>query len=208
MQDAEKAVDYFIKILRLELGVEIKETEQPTSTISPTIAAETAEIQTRVTGPPNTLPAAGSQIATAEGLAQQTGYQEIITRMNEALQNLRASIMSRIEALERRISNLEKVLQTKSIEQPLIESRTNTDILSKSITTSISVDQIDLLVHEAREELARKETSLEQLIKIEAIEWQLIKALENNERASEKIPKDLLSALRFEIARLRKSLLE
>ncbi|MCR8432964.1 MAG: hypothetical protein NDP13_00550 [Crenarchaeota archaeon] len=205
MQDAEKAVDYFIKILRLELGVEIKETEQPTSTISPTIAAE---IQTRVTGPPNTLPAAGSQIATAEGLAQQTGYQEIITRMNEALQNLRASIMSRIEALERRISNLEKVLQTKSIEQPLIESRTNTDILSKSITTSISVDQIDLLVHEAREELARKETSLEQLIKIEAIEWQLIKALENNERASEKIPKDLLSALRFEIARLRKSLLE
>ncbi|MCR8486910.1 MAG: hypothetical protein NDP22_00650, partial [Crenarchaeota archaeon] len=193
MQDAEKAVDYFIKILRLELGVEIKETEQPTSTISPTIAAETAEIQTRVTGPPNTLPAAGSQIATAEGLAQQTGYQEIITRMNEALQNLRASIMSRIEALERRISNLEKVLQTKSIEQPLIESRTNTDILSKSITTSISVDQIDLLVHEAREELARKETSLEQLIKIEAIEWQLIKALENNERASEKIPKDLLS---------------
>lgn len=205
--DIKEAAKYFARIIQLEFGIEIEKIAQPHAEAPNFTAAVAAERQIQVTSSQSAAPT-NSQVTATEGPIQLGSYQEAINQLNNVIQEIKSFVMMKIEALEKRIYAIERILQEKLARSHIVETRAHIDNVSIPSIMSLSVDNVDLLIHEATRELSKKETSIEHLVKLEAIEWQLLKALENNEQSQRKIPKELLSNLRLEIAQLRKSLLE
>ncbi len=217
MEEAYEIAEYFKKILKSELGINVDEKTE-TEEIPPTTDAIMGnEASAKTTGIIETFPSVsekGEAIeVTPKEIAIPSEDKEALVKLSRFLEELKSMLIERIEALEKRVSELEesfrRILVSKIKVHPRTEVGTQAEELQRTFSlTSISIDNIDLLIHEARELLAQKEDSLQRLIKLEAVEWQLLKASEGDESVKSKISLDLIRALRLEINRLRKILLD
>ena len=215
MEETHEVANYFRKILKLELGINVAERKHEAEgpkTLDVDIQSGELEKSMEVTETRGSIErelTPPTPIVTEREISSHSIMDEII----KSLEELRSTLLNRIEALERRVNKLEGLIQkvfqgVKALPMRPEEAPKYADTPRYFSLSSISVDDIDLLMHEANELLAKRENSLPYLIKLEAIEWRLIKALENNEIAKNKVSLDFLKALRVEINRLRKALLK
>jgi len=215
MEETHEVANYFRKILKLELGMDAAEKKheaEAPKTLDVDIQSGDLEKSVEVTETQGSIErelSPRTPIVTERGIPSHSTMDEVI----RSLEELRSTLLNRIEALERRVNKLEGLIQkvfqgVKVLPMRPEEAPKYADTQRYFSLSSISVDDIDLLMHEANELLAKRENSLPYLIKLEAIEWRLIKALENNEIAKNKVSLDFLKALRVEINRLRKALLK
>jgi len=121
--------------------------------------------------------------------------------MNE-IRALKEFLLEKISTLEKRIEKIEKILP---------------DIMSGRVTVvregpsqprehRFYTDEIDILLREGRSLLQNDEATLERLVKLEAIEWQLLKIYEKGDANIPDLD-NLLNSLRMEINRLRRILI-
>ncbi|MEX0569454.1 MAG: hypothetical protein Q6363_009935 [Candidatus Njordarchaeota archaeon] len=123
--------------------------------------------------------------------------------MNE-IRSLRETLLERIKNLEERIEKIEKIIPElikASKEKPLV--KVSTPIAEHKFYT----DETEIWLRDAQEILRSDEISLERLIKLEALEWNLLKARESGSLEND-IANTILQNLRMEINRLRHMLLQ
>lgn len=123
--------------------------------------------------------------------------------MNE-IRSLKETLLERMRSLEARVEKIEKIipeLLKMSKERPSAPSSTP-DIEHKFYT-----DETEIWLRDAQDVLRIDEISLERLIKLEALEWNLLKAYEAGALDSN-IASKILQNLRMEINRLRHMLLK
>jgi len=120
--------------------------------------------------------------------------------MNE-IRALKELLLEKISAIEKRVEKLENIIP-KILESP----RGREVTVAPSVKHHFYTEETEILIREGQQLLQSGEVSLERLVKIEAIEWQLLKALESGKLKSENVD-NLLKDLRMEINRLRRVLI-
>ncbi len=121
--------------------------------------------------------------------------------MNE-IRSLREFLLEKISAIEKRVEKLEmiipKIMEGVSYRREVARAPT--------VDHHFYTEETEILIREAQQLLQSQDVSLEKLVKIEAIEWQILKALESGRIKPEDV-KEVLQDLRMEINRLRRVLI-
>ena len=209
LSDTGSIINYFRKIISRELGLEVQlELEKPQKTHPQQINFSSQEHSTTATNAIKqvTQPAEVSDhiVSTQKQIFDINAIKQTIKEMiSEELKSFRTQILQIIDSLNQRITRIEEILskgkaptKTTTVEQNFIPTY-----------TSLQTSDIELLLHEAKELIGSNSVDLIRLIRLEAVEWQLIKASSRDD-TKDKVPQDLLRSLRLEINRLRKILLQ
>lgn len=213
---SEDIIDYFSQIIKRELGLNLNLRKIYNNQSTPINEPIDSQVQSAPTTPatfeviseeaesllPNNEPVINVQERIIPEPIPQDLYNKIVTIIEEYLAEFRREILDRISRLEQRVILLEQQLRApqkgKISQQPSITFATY---------GSLQTSDIELILHEAKELLSSSSVDLIRLIRLEAVEWQLLKALSKNKDKIE-IPQDFMKNLRIEINRLRKLLLE
>lgn len=123
--------------------------------------------------------------------------------MNE-IRSLKETLIERIRSLEERIEKIEKIIP-KLLE--ISKGRPSAPPSTQAIEHKFYTDETEIWLKDAQDVLRVDEISLERLIKLEALEWNLLKAYEAGALSSDKAS-EILQKLRMEINRLRHMLLK
>jgi len=187
------------------VAVQVEAAERPE-----TISVETPERQ-EVTTPEPPTPAPQPIETPSLSVPTKELSMEAITPdimdVSHALMNeiraLKEMLLDKIARLEQRVSSLEKMIPqlTKSIrERPTARAPV-------PVEHRFYVEETEILIKEAQELLRSTDITLSRLIKLEAVEWQILKACEQGASVDEKAVGQILKSLRMEINRLRRNLL-
>ncbi len=186
-----------------------KAAPMPTTEVGPHVMAVEPSHEPTETSPPKpeqleqTVPIGREHVKELSMEALVPDIMDVSQALMNEIRALKEMLLDRISRLEKRVDKLEKFIPQ------LIKSLKERPITKAPVTIEhrFYTEETEILIREANDLLKTDDVSLKRLIKLEAIEWQILKAYESGHIGERESVSNLLKTLRMEISRLRRALL-